>query len=73
MSVDHNCVEVSWRKSSQSSQGNCVEVSQGHALGVLVRNSRDPEGSILSFTPSEWRAFVEGVKLGEFDEVATLE
>ena len=26
-----------------------------------------PEGDILIYTPSEWEAFVEGVRDGEFD------
>ena len=56
-----------WIKSSLSfSNGNCVEVA---ALpgGVGVRNSRDPDGPVLRFTPAEWRAFLGGARLGEFD------
>jgi hypothetical protein len=34
---------------------------------VHVRDSKRPDGPVLSFTPSEWRAFVTGVKSGEFD------
>ncbi len=34
---------------------------------VPLRNSRDPDGPVLVFTAPEWDAFVEGVKLGEFD------
>jgi len=36
---------------------------------VLVRNSRDPEGPILSFTKAEWDAFGAGMKAGEFDAI----
>ncbi len=28
---------------------------------------RDAEGDTVMYTLAEWRAFVEGVKLGEFD------
>jgi hypothetical protein len=34
---------------------------------VLVRDSKDPTGSVLSFNGDEWDAFVAGVKGGEFD------
>jgi hypothetical protein len=59
---------ITWRKSSESgnSGGDCVEVSLG-GEGVSVRNSRDPNGPILSFTPSEWQAFIAGARNGEFD------
>lgn len=63
-----NCVEVDteWRKASGSSTDiTCVEVKQGAV--VAVRDSLDPQGAVLEFTRDEWVAFVEGVKLGEFD------
>jgi hypothetical protein len=34
---------------------------------VLVRDSKDQEGPVLRFTPGEWRAFLGGVRLGEFE------
>jgi Domain of unknown function (DUF397) len=58
-----------WRKASYSSSngGNCVEVA-GNLPGIVaVRDSKDPDGPALTFTPSEWRAFVGGVAGGEFD------
>ena len=58
---------VAWKKSTQSNgSGNCVEVAVTPD-GVLIRDSKDPEGAILTFTPAEWRAFVGGAKDGEFD------
>nr|CTQ92230.1 protein of unknown function DUF397 [Kibdelosporangium sp. MJ126-NF4] len=35
---------------------------------TAMRNSKYPDGTILVFTPSEWDAFVQGVRAGEFDE-----
>lgn len=35
--------------------------------GVVVRDSRAPEGPVLRFTPDEWHAFLLGVKDGDFD------
>jgi hypothetical protein len=60
---------ATWIKSSYSGSngGNCVEVaelSHGHRG---VRDSKNPTGPALIFTPGEWNAFISGVKSGEFD------
>jgi Domain of unknown function (DUF397) len=57
----------SWRKASASNGSSaCVEAREVDG-GVSVRNSRTPYGPTLRFTSDEWRAFVEGVRAGEFD------
>jgi hypothetical protein len=58
-----------WRKSSFSggNGGNCVEVARNRPGIVAVRDSKDPDGPKLTFTPDEWRAFSAGVRGGEFD------
>ena len=33
---------------------------------ILVRNSTAP-GEIVSFSKDEWKAFVSGVRIGEFE------
>lgn len=57
--------DARWRKSSKSGDGDCVEVADVPE-GVAVRDSKDPTGAVLVFPPSEWAAFVAGVKAGEF-------
>jgi hypothetical protein len=57
-----------WVKSSLSfSNGNCVEVASLPGDTIGLRNSRDPEGPVLRFTPDEWHAFLGGARNGEFD------
>jgi hypothetical protein len=57
-----------WRKSSFSTNnGNCVEVARNLVGIVAVRDSKDPDGPRLVFTPAEWQAFTAGVRDGEFD------
>ncbi|GLW20801.1 hypothetical protein Mame01_08440 [Microbispora amethystogenes] len=57
-----------FRKSSFSGGGNnCVEVATALPGLVAVRDSKDRSGPVLTFTPSEWSAFIAGVKSGEFE------
>lgn len=55
-----------WYKSSRSGTGNCVEVLMTEQA-IAVRDSKAPAEGQLRFTQAEWRAFVDGVRLGEFD------
>lgn len=55
-----------WRKSSRSESGACVEVRIGPGE-VQVRHTGDRQGNVVTFTYREWRAFLEGAALGEFD------
>ncbi|MBF6296903.1 DUF397 domain-containing protein [Nocardia amamiensis] len=57
-----------WFKSSRS-QGTseCVEVAFLDGGHVGVRDSKNPTGPALVFTPGEWDAFVAGACAGEFD------
>jgi hypothetical protein len=60
------CVEVGadWQKSSYSSAngGNCVEVAGDGAGVVAVRDSKDPAGPALVFSPADWSAFIASLK-----------
>jgi hypothetical protein len=57
-----------WVKSSLSyANGDCVEVATLSDGQVGVRDSKDPGGPVLHFTTSEWKAFIGGVRNGEFD------
>lgn len=55
-----------WRKSTRSSTGNCVEIRQ-LLDEVLIRDSKDPDGTVLSFGTSSFRSFVAGLRAGDFD------
>ncbi|MGH3695293.1 MAG: DUF397 domain-containing protein [Pseudonocardiaceae bacterium] len=60
-----------WRTSSFSgNNGTCVEVTalpDGH---IAVRNSNHPDGGMILFTRPEMDAWIKGVKVGEFDDLA---
>jgi Domain of unknown function (DUF397) len=61
-----NCVEVAevWHKSSHSGAngGNCVEVARTLPAAVAVRDSKDPDGPKLIFTPADWTAFTTAIR-----------
>ena len=57
-----------WRKSTYSANGStCVEVASNLPGIVAVRDSKDPQGPKLVFTPQQWRVFTAGVKTGEMN------
>lgn len=57
-----------WTKSSLShANGNCVEVADLPGGQVGMRDSKDVSGPVLGFPKEEWRAFLYGVRNGEFD------
>ncbi len=60
---------VIWRRSSYSGAngGTCVEVGAMAGSAVAVRDSKDPDGPRLAFSPAEWQAFTHQVRAGMFD------
>ncbi|MFD9815404.1 DUF397 domain-containing protein [Streptomyces sp. NPDC059080] len=67
------CVEIAadrWFKSSHSNNGGaCIEVTAilvaSHGV-VPVRDSKDPEGPVVSVPATAFASFVTGVKAGDF-------
>ncbi len=56
--------DVSWRKSSYSSNGggNCLEAASRDGV-ILVRDTKDNgRGQVHAFTAGEWRTFLASVK-----------
>jgi hypothetical protein len=59
-----------WRKAIASQgNGNCVEMAALPDGSVAVRDSKNPDGAILTFTRSEIRAWIAGARDGEFDDL----
>jgi len=55
-----------FRKSSYSGTGNdCVEVATNLPGIVAVRDSKDPSGPALAFSPTAWGNFLAGIRSGE--------
>lgn len=47
--------------------GNCLEARRLPDGRVAIRQSTDPDGPALIYTPDEISAFVQGAKAGEAD------
>ena len=62
-------VNADFVKSSYSNPGGiistCVEIAR-KPHGAAIRDSKDPDGPVLFFRRDEFRAFLKGVKAGEF-------
>lgn len=60
-----------WIKASRSNQsGDCVEMRRD-GQAVQVRDTKDNgAGPILNLTTSEFAAWLDGAKRGEFDDLA---
>ena len=59
---------VQWQKSSFSyGAGECIEMATLGGGVIALRDSKDPEGPVLTFTRREIDAFVRGAIAGEFD------
>jgi hypothetical protein len=61
--------DLAWRTSSYSGTqgGNCVQVA-GHGGTIMIRDTKDHgHGPVHRFTAAGWRAFLAGVRNGEFD------
>jgi Domain of unknown function (DUF397) len=60
-------VGLAWLKAqSSTTNGECVEIAES-AGKITIRDSKDPDGPILVYTPAEFKAFLSGAQSGEFD------
>jgi len=65
--VSTDLTGAEWFKSSRSSgTRECVEVAHLRNGLVGVRDSKNPTGPALVFTPVQWDAFTAVVSNGEF-------
>ncbi|MFI0417431.1 DUF397 domain-containing protein [Spongiactinospora sp. 9N601] len=62
-----NLEGADWRKAraSGSSAAHCVEVATNLPGLIAIRDSKDPNGPSLRFTPTEWTTFLHRIKEGK--------
>jgi Domain of unknown function (DUF397) len=59
--------EIKWRVSSFCAAGECIAVAKLPTGEIGMRDTKDRAGPVLRFNAAEWRAFIAGVRAGEFD------
>jgi hypothetical protein len=64
--VTHLQVNAVWRKSSRCESGTCVEVAVGDGV-VAMRDAKNVDGPVLTFTDQAWATFLDGIRIGEFE------
>ena len=60
--------DVDWRVSRTCDGGACVMVAR-HGNSVVFGNTSQPDGPVYAYTTAEWKEFLVGMKLGDFDDV----
>jgi hypothetical protein len=60
---------ITWHISRTCDSGACVGVARRGEV-VLIGNTNNPESPVTEFTIDEWRQFLAGAKLGDFDSIA---
>ena len=60
-------IELRWRKASYSGNGggSCVEVARDHPRAVVIRDSKDPHGPVLTTTPQAWTVLLDRIQSAE--------
>jgi Domain of unknown function (DUF397) len=58
---------LEWRKARRSANnGACVELAPA-AGQILIRDSKDQNGPVISYSGNSWRLFLAAAKTGCFD------
>lgn len=60
--------DLDWHVSRTCEGGQCIKVARQGEF-VLIGNTSKPEGPVSEFTTDEWRQFLAGAKLGDFDGI----
>lgn len=59
--------DVVWTRSTRCETNTCVDVARTEDEVRVRQGNLGIYGPQLRFTRDEWRAFVDGVKAGQFD------
>jgi predicted secreted Zn-dependent protease len=60
--------ELTWRTARSCDAGTCVQVARKGDT-VLIRDSKNVAGPVLTYSGAEWDTFVQGIRQGDFDDL----
>jgi hypothetical protein len=61
-----SAVPPAFRRSSFCAANECIEVAQRDEI-ITIRDSAQPQGSMLNYDPGDWMFFVRRIKTGKLD------
>lgn len=59
---------VAWRVARDCDGGSCIRVAP-HKGMIVIGDTKNPDGPVLSYSHDEWLAFVKGIRQGDFDDL----
>ena len=60
--------ELSWRTARKCDAGSCVRVA-ANAAGIVIGDTKDPDGSVLFKSHAQWLAFITRIRRGDLDHL----
>jgi hypothetical protein len=57
--------EFSWRTAAACNGDHCVRVASAGDQ-IVIGDSKNPRGPVLTYSRDEWNAFVDGIVKGDF-------
>lgn len=60
--------QPAWRRASFCTGGECVEVAQRDGM-ITLRDSTQPQGSMLHYAAGAWGSFLRTIKSGQLDDL----
>ncbi len=61
--------QLDWQTSSRCAAQNCIQVADAGNSMVALRDSKNPDGGVMLYTVAQWRDFIAGVEVGDFDDL----
>lgn len=59
---------LAWRVARHCDGGSCIRVAP-HKGMIVIGDTKNPDGPVLSYSHDEWLAFVKGIRQGDFDDI----
>ena len=60
--------ELAWRVARDCDPGNCVRIAPDAGM-IIIGDTKNPGGPVLSYTRDEWITFVQGIRQGDVDDL----
>lgn len=57
-----------WRVALDCDAGSCIRVAPHEGM-IVIGDTKNPDGPVLSYSHYEWLAFVKGIRQGDFDDL----